>query len=112
MDGGSLVGALEMPLALGVVGGALRAHRGARLALDLVGTRSAGELAMVAAAAGLATNLAALRALATEGIQRGHMALHHRATGGGRAGGERGGPRDTAAERGSAREPLPAGDRG
>jgi len=76
----ALTGSLEMPLAVGTVGGALRAHRGARLALDLLGTRVAGELAAVMAAAGLATNLAALRALATEGIQRGHMALHHRAT--------------------------------
>lgn len=82
LDGETLCGALEMPLAVGTVGGALRAHRGARLALDLLGTRSAAELAMVMGAAGLATNLAALRALATEGIQRGHMALHHRATAG------------------------------
>ncbi|MCC6554020.1 MAG: hydroxymethylglutaryl-CoA reductase, degradative [Polyangiaceae bacterium] len=81
IEGGALAGAIEIPLALGVVGGALRAHRGARLALDLVGARTAAELAMVTAAAGLATNLAALRALATEGIQRGHMALHHRAKG-------------------------------
>ena len=75
-----LEGRIEMPMALGTVGGALRAHRGARLALQLLGTRTAAELSMVAAAAGLATNLAALRAMATEGIQRGHMALHHRAT--------------------------------
>jgi hydroxymethylglutaryl-CoA reductase len=74
-----LEGRLEMPMALGVVGGALRAHRGAMLALRLLGTSSAAELSMVTAAAGLATNLAALRALATEGIQRGHMALHRRA---------------------------------
>ena len=80
LDGDGLVGELEMPLAVGTVGGALRAHQGARLALELVGARSAAELAMVMAAAGLATNLAALRALATEGIQRGHMALHHRAS--------------------------------
>jgi hydroxymethylglutaryl-CoA reductase len=79
-EGGAVLeGHLEIPLALGTVGGALRAHRGARLALDLLGVTDAAELAMVAAAAGLATNLAALRALATEGIQRGHMALHHRA---------------------------------
>jgi hydroxymethylglutaryl-CoA reductase len=77
-DGKHLEGVIELPLALGTVGGALRAHGGARLALDLLGTRDAAELAMVAAAAGLATNLAALRAMATEGIQRGHMALHHR----------------------------------
>ncbi|AKT39906.1 hydroxymethylglutaryl-CoA reductase, degradative [Chondromyces crocatus] len=80
LAGGELVGELEMPLSVGVVGGALRAHRGARLALELIGTRSAGELAMVMGAAGLATNLAALRALSTEGIQRGHMSLHHRAS--------------------------------
>ncbi len=73
-----LEGTLEMPLALGTVGGALRAHPGARLALDLLGVTDASQLAMIAAAAGLATNLAALRAMATEGIQRGHMALHHR----------------------------------
>jgi hydroxymethylglutaryl-CoA reductase len=82
VEDGALAGALEMPLALGTVGGALRAHRGARLALALLGARSAPELAAVAAAAGLATNLAALRALATEGIQRGHMALHQRALAG------------------------------
>lgn len=79
-DEQTLDGAIEIPLALGTVGGALRAHPGARLALRLLGVTGAAELAMVAAAAGLATNLAALRALATEGIQRGHMALHRRAT--------------------------------
>jgi hydroxymethylglutaryl-CoA reductase len=77
--GEALVGKLEMPLALGTVGGALRAHKGARVALAIVGVSSSRELAMVAAATGLATNLAALRALSTEGIQRGHMALHRRA---------------------------------
>jgi hydroxymethylglutaryl-CoA reductase len=77
-EGRTLEGRLAIPLALGTVGGALRAHRGARLALRLLGLTVSAELAMVAAAAGLATNLAALRALATEGIQRGHMALHHR----------------------------------
>lgn len=79
-DGSALEGALELPLAVGAIGGALRAHRGARLALEILGVRSSTELAQVVAAAGLATNLAALRALATEGIQRGHMRLHHRAT--------------------------------
>jgi hydroxymethylglutaryl-CoA reductase len=82
----TLEGRLELPLALGVVGGALRAHRGARLALQLLGVKTASELAMIAAAAGLANNLAALRALATEGIQRGHMALHHRTGANGRHG--------------------------
>jgi hydroxymethylglutaryl-CoA reductase len=77
-DGESLVGELVMPLAVGTVGGALHSHPGARLALELASVTHADGLAAVAAAAGLATNLAALRALATEGIQRGHMALHAR----------------------------------
>jgi hydroxymethylglutaryl-CoA reductase len=75
---GNLVGRLEMPMALGTVGGATRAHPGARLALRILGVKSARELAEVAVAVGLAQNLAAIRALATEGIQRGHMALHAR----------------------------------
>jgi len=78
-DSLALHGRIELPLALGIVGGALRAHAGARLCLDIIGAKTATELAMVATAAGLATNLAALRALCTEGIQRGHMDLHHRA---------------------------------
>jgi len=78
-DDRMLEGRIELPLALGIVGGALRAHAGAQLCLDIIGAKTAAELAMVAAAAGLATNLAALRALSTEGIQRGHMDLHHRA---------------------------------
>jgi hydroxymethylglutaryl-CoA reductase len=77
-DGESLVGELEMPLALGIVGGTLRVHPTARLALRILGVTRADELALVAASAGLASNLAALRALATEGIQRGHMSLHAR----------------------------------
>lgn len=76
---GALVGQLELPLALGVVGGALRAHRGARAALEILGVSTGDALCRVVAAAGLATNLAALRALSTEGIQRGHMRLHRRA---------------------------------
>jgi hydroxymethylglutaryl-CoA reductase len=75
---GKLVGELAIPLAVGTVGGALHSHPGARLALELAGVTSADRLAAIAGAAGLATNLAALRALATEGIQRGHMALHAR----------------------------------
>jgi hydroxymethylglutaryl-CoA reductase len=74
-----LRGSLEMPLALGIVGGTLRAHPAARLAVRLTGARTAAELASLVAAAGLATNLAALRALATVGIQKGHMTLHARA---------------------------------
>jgi hydroxymethylglutaryl-CoA reductase len=77
-DGDSLVGELEMPLALGIVGGTLRVHPTARLALEIIGVSTADELALVAASVGLASNLAALRALATEGIQRGHMSLHAR----------------------------------
>ncbi|HTJ47716.1 MAG TPA: hydroxymethylglutaryl-CoA reductase, degradative [Kofleriaceae bacterium] len=75
---GSLHGTLHMPLAVGTVGGALHAHPGARLGLHLAGVKTAARLAAIAGAAGLATNLAALRALATDGIQRGHMALHAR----------------------------------
>jgi hydroxymethylglutaryl-CoA reductase len=77
-NGPTLVGELQMPLALGTVGGTLRAHPTARLALELAGAESASDLAMVVASVGLASNLAALRALATEGIQKGHMALHAR----------------------------------
>jgi len=77
-DGGALVGELVMPLAVGTVGGALHSHPSARFALEMAGIDKADKLAAVAAAAGLATNLAALRALATEGIQRGHMSLHAR----------------------------------
>ena len=77
-DGEDLVGELELPLALGIVGGTLRVHPTARLALKMLALESADELSMVAASVGLASNLSALRALATEGIQRGHMSLHAR----------------------------------
>ena len=77
-DVGNLVGTLEMPLALGIVGGGARAHHGVQLALKTAGAASAQELAMLVAAVGMASNLAALRALATDGIQRGHMLLHAR----------------------------------
>jgi hydroxymethylglutaryl-CoA reductase len=75
---GDLVGSLELPLAVGAVGGATRVHPAARLALQILGVTRARELAEIIAAVGLAQNLAAIRALATEGIQRGHMALHAR----------------------------------
>jgi hydroxymethylglutaryl-CoA reductase len=78
-DGDHLVGKLEIPLALGTVGGTLRVHPGARLSLRMAAVESAQDLSMLAASVGLASNLAALRALATDGIQRGHMALHARA---------------------------------
>jgi hydroxymethylglutaryl-CoA reductase len=76
--GESLVGQLEMPLALGTVGGTLRVHPAARLSLRLLGVSDAQQLACIAASVGLASNLAAVRALATDGIQRGHMGLHAR----------------------------------
>lgn len=75
---GALIGTLELPLALGVVGGATRVHHMAQVALKVLGVESARELAEITVAVGLAQNLAALRALATEGIQRGHMRLHAR----------------------------------
>lgn len=75
---GALLGELEMPMAVGIVGGMIRIHEAARLALQFSEVRSASELAMIAGAAGLASNLAALRALATVGIQEGHMGLHAR----------------------------------
>jgi hydroxymethylglutaryl-CoA reductase len=75
---GNLVGTLEMPLAVGIVGGATRVHPTAKVALKIMGVQTARELAKIIVAVGLAQNLAALRALATEGIQRGHMRLHAR----------------------------------
>lgn len=75
---GNLVGTLEMPMAVGIIGGAIRTHPVARIALKILGVKSAKELAEVMGAVGLAQNFAALRALATEGIQRGHMRLHAR----------------------------------
>lgn len=73
-----LVGSIEMPMALGLVGGATKTHPLAQWSLRLMGVATAQELAEVTVAVGLAQNMAALRALATEGIQRGHMALHAR----------------------------------
>ncbi len=75
---GNLVGTLEMPLAVGTVGGATKVHPLARVALKILSIKSARELAEMMVAVGLAQNLAALRALAAEGIQKGHMALHAR----------------------------------
>ena len=77
-DAGNLCGAIELPLAAGIVGGATRSHRGAQTALKLLGAGTARDLAQVAAAVGLAQNLGAIRALATDGIQKGHMRLHAR----------------------------------
>jgi hydroxymethylglutaryl-CoA reductase len=75
---GNLVGTLEMPMAVGTVGGATRVHPAAQANLRMMGITSAAELAEIIVSVGLAQNLAALRALATEGIQRGHMSLHAR----------------------------------
>jgi hydroxymethylglutaryl-CoA reductase len=75
---GNLVGSLELPMAVGIVGGATRVHPAAKVVLKLMGVNSARELAEIIVSVGLAQNLAALRALATEGIQRGHMGLHAR----------------------------------
>ena len=75
---GDLAGGIELPLAVGVVGGVVNAHPTAKFALQILGVRSAKELAMVIAATGLAQNLAAIRALSSEGIQAGHMRLHSR----------------------------------
>ncbi|KFJ13413.1 hydroxymethylglutaryl-CoA reductase, degradative [Delftia acidovorans] len=76
--GGALVGSIELPMPVGLVGGATKTHPLARLALKIMDLQSAQQLGEIAAAVGLAQNLGALRALATEGIQRGHMALHAR----------------------------------
>ena len=75
---GDLMGALEMPMAVGLVGGAAKTHPTARANIKILGVKTAIELAEVMGAVGLAQNFAALRALASEGIQRGHMKLHAR----------------------------------
>jgi hydroxymethylglutaryl-CoA reductase len=77
-DQGNLVGTLEMPMAVGIVGGATRVHPTARAALKLMEITNASQLAEIIVSVGLAQNLAALRALASEGIQKGHMSLHAR----------------------------------
>jgi len=77
-SGDRLEGKIELPMALGTVGGTLRVHPAARISLRMLGVTDAQELAGIAAAVGLASNLAAVRALATDGIQRGHMGLHAR----------------------------------
>ena len=75
---GNLVGSLEMPMAVGIVGGATKVHPAAQASVKLMGVKTASDLAEIIVSVGLAQNLAALRALATEGIQRGHMSLHAR----------------------------------
>lgn len=75
-DDGNLVGRIETPMAVGIVGGASKVHPAARANLSILGVESAQELAGIMAAAGIAQNLGAMRALATSGIQAGHMKLH------------------------------------
>jgi hydroxymethylglutaryl-CoA reductase len=75
---GDLVGEIELPMAVGLIGGATAVHPIAKIAVKILGVKSARELAEIIAAVGLCQNLAALRALAAEGIQHGHMRLHAR----------------------------------
>jgi hydroxymethylglutaryl-CoA reductase len=75
---GNLAGSIELPMAVGLIGGAVRTHPIAKIAVKILGVKTANEFAEVLAAVGLAQNLGALRALASEGIQRGHMTLHAR----------------------------------
>ncbi|GHU08068.1 3-hydroxy-3-methylglutaryl coenzyme A reductase [Betaproteobacteria bacterium] len=75
---GDLVGTIELPMAVGLVGGATKVHPAAKLAVKILNAKSAVELGEIIAAVGLAQNLGALRALATDGIQKGHMRLHSR----------------------------------
>jgi hydroxymethylglutaryl-CoA reductase len=75
---GDLEGVIELPMAVGLIGGAVKTHPVARVAMKILGVKTANEFAEVLAAVGLAQNLGALRALANEGIQRGHMSLHAR----------------------------------
>lgn len=73
-----LIGEIKLPMAIGTVGGTTKVHPGARAAMKILNVESAQELAGIISAVGLAQNLAAIRALATEGIQKGHMKLHSR----------------------------------
>ncbi|MHA1865339.1 MAG: hydroxymethylglutaryl-CoA reductase, degradative [Candidatus Heimdallarchaeaceae archaeon] len=77
-ENGDLVGYLELPLSVGIVGGAIRVHPTYKILLKILNVSTAQELAIVAGSVGLAQNLAAIRALASEGIQAGHMSLHAR----------------------------------
>jgi hydroxymethylglutaryl-CoA reductase len=77
-ENGDLVGSIELPMAVGLIGGAVKTHPIAKVAMKILGVKTANEFGEVLAAVGLAQNLGALRALAHEGIQRGHMSLHAR----------------------------------
>lgn len=78
VEDGVLTGSIEIPMAVGIVGGATKTHPAAQASLKLMGVESSSELAQIIAAVGLSQNMAAIRVLATEGVQRGHMALHAR----------------------------------
>ncbi len=75
---GNLVGSLEIPLSVGIVGGVVNVHPTAKVCTKILGVENASELACVMVSAGLAQNFSAIRALSTEGIQKGHMRLHAR----------------------------------
>lgn len=77
-ENNTIIGTIEMPLAVGLVGGATKSHPVAQVVTKILGVKTAGELSGIIAALGLAQNFAGLRALASEGIQRGHMKLHTR----------------------------------
>jgi hydroxymethylglutaryl-CoA reductase len=77
---GNLVGSIELPMAVGLIGGATKTHPVAKVNVKILGVKDAKELGCIMASVGLAQNLAALKALSTEGIQRGHMSLHARNT--------------------------------
>ena len=77
-DDGNLLGKFELPLSVGIVGGVINDHPIAKISKKILGVNSAQELACVMASVGLAQNFAAMRALVTEGIQKGHMKLHAR----------------------------------
>jgi hydroxymethylglutaryl-CoA reductase len=77
-ENGNLRGSIELPMAVGIVGGATRVHPAAQIALRILGIQTSRQLAEIIAAVGMAQNLAAIRALATEGIQHGHMRMHAR----------------------------------
>ena len=77
-ENGDLTGSIELPMAVGLIGGAVRTHPTAKIALKILGVKTANEFGEVLAAVGLAQNLGALRALSHEGIQKGHMKLHAR----------------------------------
>src|SRR5690625_2586434 len=79
-EGGDLVGELELPMSLGIVGGASRVRPMAKLVYDILDVESASELAQVVVTVGLAQNLGALKALVTDGIQKGHMGLDRKST--------------------------------